>query len=417
MKLYAGKHTYPIVLAVIAAAILVAGFLLKPSPQKAKSKTEYNFTTIMGEVSRLREIAQRNSFRSTSARFNAAANDAAQHALRLIPSNRPAWVIGDDGTFVTAGPSEAAPTLRVLQGGDSVPVNLLTWGAGLPFTIARVSSPIAGMAATSVPSNQINPGAWILLVSFNSSGVVFSPGSYGGQAERSCGLRQYPVLLSNIPLDANSVGAGLFDFDGNLLAIVVRCDQGPAAIPLDALRAAAASESESLPMLQLGFLAAEVNPTWIPLLRQSSRIVITDLWQAWPAANSGLNAGDVVVSVNGEPVQTVDQVVSLIGNGTGNVEFGIQKGPRTIRAVIARNPPPASGVEFEGQMGAELRRVPEDSALARAGFRAGDQILSLNGARATSTNIASMLSGTALQHPALLVGQRGSRTFARAVTP
>ncbi|MDT8070049.1 MAG: hypothetical protein ROO76_17935 [Terriglobia bacterium] len=73
MKFYAGQHAYPIVLAVIAAAILVGGFLLKPSPRKTESKTAYDFTTIMGEVSRLREIAQRNSFRSTSARFNAAA--------------------------------------------------------------------------------------------------------------------------------------------------------------------------------------------------------------------------------------------------------------------------------------------------------------------------------------------------------
>jgi hypothetical protein len=274
------------------------------------------------------------------------------------------------------------------------------------------------MAATSVPANQVNPGAWILLVSFGPSGnLVFSPGSYGGQGERSCGLRQYPVLLSNIPLDGDSVGAGLFDFDGNLLAIVARCDQGPAAISIDALRAAAASETQSLPMLQLGFLAAEVDQTWAPLLRQSSRIVVTDVWQGWPAANSGVAPGDVIVSMNGEPVQNLEQVASLISKGTGDVVFHTQKGPRTIRKVIVRNSPPAGGIEFGAPTGLELRRVSEDSALARAGFRAGDQILSLNGTKATSTNIASLLSGTTLQHPALLIAQRGSRTFARVVAP
>jgi serine protease Do len=328
-------------------------------------------------------------------------------------------VIADDGTLITASPSESAPSFRVFRNGSSVPVNLLTWGAGLPFTIARVPYPITGIAATTVPSSRITPGAWILLVSFGSSGgVVLSPGSYGGQGERLCGLREYPVLHSNIPLDADSVGGGLFDFDGNLLAIVVGCDQEPAAIPVDALRAAAASESQSLAMLQLGFLAADVNQTWAPLLSQSSRVVVTDVWQGWPASTSGLEPGDVIVRVNGEPVQNLDQLVSLIGNGTGVVTFNIQKGPRTVRKVLTRNAPPAGAAQFQAQTaGTELRRVPEDSALARAGFRAGDQLLSLNGTIATSTNFASMLSTAELQHPALLVAQRGGRTFARVVTP
>ncbi len=419
MQMHGGQRAYAVLLAFIAAAILAGGYMLKPAPPKNQSKATSEFTTIQGEVSRLREIAQRNSLRNTSARFSAVANEAARHALLLTPGDRPGWMIDSNGTFITAvGNPELLRNLQVRQDGSSAGMNLVVWGAGLPFATARPASTPAIFPATSLPLSQANLGAWVLLVSFNADGgVVFSPGNFGGHTEKTCGIRRYPALQLNIPLDESSVGGGIFDFDGNMLGMVVRCDEGITAIPVDAVRAAAASEGESSAMLQLGFLAADIDSNWAIVLNKANGVVVTDVWHGWPAANAAVTPGDVITAVNGKPVQNVAGISALI-DGAADVVLDIKRGGRTTRKVLARNQSAGSAGQIlisPQPSGPELQQVPDSSNLAAAGFRPGDHILTVNGQPATPTNVAVILSSTGPEKPTIVVAQRGSRTFARPV--
>lgn len=414
--MYGGQRAYAILLAVIAAAILVGGFLLKPAPRKSEAATGPELTTIQQEVSRLREIAQRNTLRSTGTRFNAAANDAARHAVLLLPAKRPAWMIDGEGTLMSAEAEDLRGSLQATQGGSTAAVVPEFWGAGLHFATARPQSKLPASPATSIPLGQISPGAWILLVSLNESGeVVFSPGNYGGQSTEVCGSKIYPVLLSNIPLNKNSVGAGIFDFDGNMLAMVIRCDQDFVEVPLDTLRSFASESQPELAMLQLGFRATPIDERWRPLLNASKGLVVTDVWQGWPAAEAGVNPGDILGKIKGLPVENIDQVASLLKTGDAKVDLDLRRGGALLHVQLVRR---GSGVEVQAEpTGLVLKQVLAGTGFAQAGFRSGDRILAVNGRKATPANIDRILSPDAVQTPTLVIAQQGNRKFARVVAP
>ncbi|MGE5112673.1 MAG: PDZ domain-containing protein [Acidobacteriaceae bacterium] len=414
-----GQRAYGILLSLIAAAILVIGFLLKPPPTKGgANKRSPEFTNIQNEVDRLREIAQRNSLKSTSARFSAAANDAARHSVLLLPSNRPAWMIGPDGVFIAASDGAPASDLRGSQGGTTTPVMLLTWGAGLPYLTGRYNADLAPSPPNSVSLDQVSPGSWILLVSRNASGaVIFSPGNYSGQSQAECGLRRFPILLSNIPLENNALGAGIFDFDGNFLALVVRCEGQLAAIPVAALRQAANSQDEGLlATLHWGFRAWQVSADSKSAAKAASQVTVSDVWRSWPADNAGLAPGDAIIRANDVPVRSLNDFESLVGDARDMVVLEVQRGRRRMRIELSSDEIKTSAVQLQHE-GLELESVSDGSSVAEAGLRAGDRILSVNGANPAPQAVERLLGPVRVNAPVQVVAQRGARKFAVAVEP
>ena len=49
-----------------------------------------------------------------------------------------------------------------------------------------------------------------------------------------------------------------------------------------------------------------------------------------PAAKAGIQRGDVILSFNGQPVQSADQLKSLIGKAGGNAALLVQRGRNRI---------------------------------------------------------------------------------------
>jgi hypothetical protein len=414
-----GQRAYGILLSLIAAAILVIGFILKPPPTKGGAhKRSPEFTTIQNEVDRLREIAQRNSLKSTSARFSVAANDAARHSMLLLPAVRPAWMIGPDGVFITASDGAPAGDLRASQGGTTTPVMPLTWGAGLPYLTGRYNADPASSPPSSVSLDQVSPGSWILLVWRNASGtVVFSPGNYSGQTQTECGLRKFPTLLSNIPLENSALGAGVFDFDGNFLALVVRCEGQLAAIPVTALEQAANSQDEGLlATLHWGFRARQVSADSKSAIKAASQVTVSDVWRGWPADNAGLAPGDAILRANDVPVRALNDFESLAGDANDTLVLEVQRGRRRIRIELSSDETKASAVQLQ-QQGVELGSVPDGSSVAEAGLRAGDRILSVNGAKPTPQMVEHLLGRARVNASVQVVAQRGTRKFAVAVEP
>lgn len=414
-----GQRAYGILLSLIAAAILVIGFLLKPPPTKGgANRRSPEFTTIQNEVDRLREIAQRNSLKNTSARFSAAANDAVRHSMLLLPSNRPAWMIGPDGVFIAASDGVPAGDLRASQGGTTTPVMLLTWGAGLPYFTGRSNADPAPSPPTSVSLDQVSAGSWILLVSRNASGaVVFSPGNYSGQSQAECGLMRFPILLSNIPLENSALGAGIFDFDGNFLAVVVRCEGQLAAIPVTALKQAANSQNEGLlATLHWGFRARQVSADSKSSIQSASQVTVSDVWRGWPADNAGLAPGDGILRANDVPVRTLNDFESLAGDANDTLVLEVQRGRRRIRIELSSDETKASAVQLQHE-GLELRSVSDGSSVAEAGLRSGDRILSVNGANPTPQTVERLLGPARVNAPVQVVAQRGARKFAVVVEP
>ena len=57
-----------------------------------------------------------------------------------------------------------------------------------------------------------------------------------------------------------------------------------------------------------------------------------------PAAEAGLEAGDKIISANGEKVQYWTQLVDIIQNSEGEINFGVQRGDSLFYAAITPNP-------------------------------------------------------------------------------
>ena len=120
----------------------------------------------------------------------------------------------------------------------------------------------------------------------------------------------------------------------------------------------------------------------------STRVGFVD--PAMPAALAGIRAGDRIVAVDGDKVQTFEDLrEAFVGRFERPVPLTIDRdGKQSIVEVTPRKVIESSAIDSveRGQIGVEpIRRpavlgVPPGSAAAQAGLRSFDRVLSLNGA-------------------------------------
>lgn len=418
MRVLFRQRVYGALLALIAIAILVLGFFFKPKEPKSDKAESSELISLQAEMDRLRQAAQRNSLRNTSARFNTLASEAAAHSVFVLNFNRPGWIVSDDGRFMTAAIAGEAPLQLQVRGDDHpLTAHLVEWGAGLPATIAQLDTRIPTVPTRILPQDEIVPGTWVVLVTATSSGAtVFSPGNYSGRAEARCGLRQLPALTTNIPLDHASIGAGIFDLDGNFIAVVVQCDEGPTAISPVVLQSAAKSDTEVL--TRVGMRVAQLSPGWQTVLKQSSGVVVTDVWRGWQAEQIGLRPGDVVLKLDGKSVESPTDLSNLSDEKSGEHKLEIKRSRQMLQlrfAPTGSTPVPAVDINDSGEL--ELQYVVQGSSAAEGGLLAGDRILSVDGMRTTTESAIRVLSPLRVEKPTFVIARRGNRMFAALVMP
>jgi serine protease Do len=418
------KTAYGILLSIIALGILVTGYLLRPKEPGDTKQATSQITAIQAEVERLRQMAEQSRRSVTTSRFAATANEAASH-LVYVPSLRHSGIVwAEDGSILL--PATRLPpqsSMDIQAAGKTIPAEPSVWGAGIMFTLVRPAT-ASGVSPPSIaPPGSLSPGSWIVDVGLDRNGQPqLSPGNFGGLATITCGDSVLSRLVTNLPLDNIWIGSGLFDLDGQLVGVVAQCGDQVVPLASSAIAGALAGANDPVrgPLLRAGLRAEEISPKWSPFVRASAGLVVTDLWQHWPADRAGIMPGDVIVSVGGQPVESLAVLSHALQNG-GSLELRLQRFGRSITVTIpAREAEdldlPSVSVANEGG-GVELTQVQADSSAAQAGFLPGDRILYLNGIRATSAAVMRLFSNGHPAKPVLAQAQRRLRRFLVVVSP
>ncbi len=155
---------------------------------------------------------------------------------------------------------------------------------------------------------------------------------------------------------------------------------------------------------QLGVSMYTVTPDIAHSLGLPSAVgaLVSQVVEGSPAEHAGIRAGDVITSVNGQPVKSNSELRNTIGllRVGDKVDIGLLRDGKPLRvtAVIADTTPELTGgpasihKSFEGAVladapdagGALVRTVEPGSAAAQAGLRADDVIVGANRGRVNS---------------------------------
>lgn len=409
------RFTYGFVLAVIAAAILIVGFLLKPE-KSTEQRPASELTSIQTEVVRLRDIAQRNTLRGIGSRFASLANDSTQYLVSHSLSTQTGVVLGEN--LVLLPPRSAAPAQFSIEAeGQRSTANPVVWGPALGFMVAQTSEVRFFPPPTVENERSLESGSWLVAVRRDSSGQVqFSAGTISGAGSQPCGPGGLRSLVTDISLDDAQLGAGVFDLDGKFVGAVVRCEHGPAVVSVNAIKSFVenARDPSFLLPLRLGVHFAEMNPEWKKLAMPPAGILLSDIWDESPLLQAGLLPGDVIVKADGKLVQKVGDLIEVLKN-SADVQIEFSRAGRLQRTVLTQTPQQGAVTFRRPNEGIELAEVSPESSLGRAGLQSGDRIMGVNGVSRPQA-IRRKLSQP-VEQPLLVVAARGSRQLARVVMP
>lgn len=178
---------------------------------------------------------------------------------------------------------------------------------------------------------------------------------------------------------------------------------------------------------QIGITIQDLTPDLAQAfgLSQSQGAVVTGIQKDSPAASAGLEAGDVVLSINDRPVKNSADVRNTIGLLPIGEEVRVEvmhKGERVVREAAIRAPklvqeeggkihPRLSGVVLKNSEdgGVQVEKIHTGSYAFQAGLRPGDVIVMAN--REEIGTLDDLKGATKGRSELLLSIQRGSGSF------
>jgi regulator of sigma E protease len=173
-------------------------------------------------------------------------------------------------------------------------------------------------------------------------------------------------------------------------------------------------------LVAITFMAAIVM---IGIEERVTKPVIAQIEQGTPAAKSGLQPGDRIVRIKGEPVadyQDARMIISMNAGTPLEIVYDRQGQQRSTTLTPAREdgdfgPIGRAGILF----GTDpiVGRVQPDSPAAAAGLRAGDRITSANGQPVTSLETFAQISEQQKGKPLALAIARGAQALSVTLAP
>lgn len=373
---------YVAALTVVSALILVLGALFRPrsegTPQPPPSETD---------IARLTRLTQRRSLETMTSFLSDVADDIAPHIL-FLGAGGPSGVVWDQaGTIATVPPgSLTRRTSSALASPDATTDPSTSWSPTLPAAAVHTRSS-ASLSPPRRAAPGTRPGDTLIVVwKTAESERAFAPVTFLQTVALECdGHEGREVQTSPSVADAMA-GGGLFDLDGDLLGLVLRCQDRYAAVAPDTvdalLRATGSLQSRLLAThgLVVSPMDAEEAAYFDRALRGVTGPIVREVWHGSTADLSGVVPGDIIVSANARPVEGpagLQPLVTDAGTPTLEVVRGGKRLTITLDAAVRAEgaSTSATGLGWTGRIaGIRIEDVSPNSAAATAGIGAGDYL-------------------------------------------
>jgi serine protease Do len=372
-------------LAAAAATVLVLGFLLKPDKPQAESNPPLSPI----ETQRLARMAQRRALDTMTEHFSAVVSDLAGRVLQ-VGAGTGSGILWNTGLVVTAGRSTPSPesTVVMTPEGHLLTATRSVDGPNLPLTAYElpVQPPPGGERIEE--AGAIEPGEWLLAVWHHEGDLAFSPGNFLETRSTRCGEMGVEAVLTSIALSDEMAGGGLFDLDGALVAVVLPCDEEHVALTPDSvsrlLERGHGFEAEML--ASYGLRTLPVDEAARDLLGVEDGALVSEIWRGYPADESGLRPGDVIVSLGEQDVASPQDLEPLLlPPELQPRQLRVRRGRRTLEVDLS--PRQAQEAVDEETHGVQLEPPPAGFTIGAvspgshgddAGLRAGDRILRID---------------------------------------
>jgi serine protease Do len=265
-------------------------------------------------------------------------------------------------------------------------------------------------------------GDWVLAVGnpFGLGGTV-TAGIVSARG-RDIGAGPYDDFIQiDAPVNKGNSGGPTFDVDGNVIGVntAIFSPSGGSvgiafAIPAETVKSVVGQLKDKGKVTR-GWIGVQIQPVTADIadslgLKQARGALVSEPQDGSPAAKAGIKSGDVIVSLNGEPVpdaRTLARHISSMPPGTA-VKIGIVRNshdetlsmtlgelPKERQASLDTNKKsdqqgtdlprlglslaPAADVDGAGNKGVVVTQVDPDGAAAAHGFKTGDVILDVGG--------------------------------------
>ncbi|MEA2930095.1 MAG: serine protease Do [Hyphomicrobiales bacterium] len=272
-------------------------------------------------------------------------------------------------------------------------------------------------------------GDWVLAVGnpFGLGGTV-TAGIVSARG-RDIGAGPYDDFIQiDAPVNKGNSGGPTFDVDGNVIGVntAIYSPSGGSvgiafAIPADTVTNVV-KQLRDKGAVTRGWIGVQIQPVNADIadslgLKAAEGALVAEPQTDSPAVKAGIKSGDVIVSVNDQPVKdarTLAKRISALPPGT-SVKLGVisQGSEKTVTVTLGELPQeqrqalrsnndsregagstdlprlglslaPASKVDGAGSEGVVVTQVDRDGPAAAHGFRTGDVILDVGGKRVTS---------------------------------
>ncbi|HEX2136460.1 MAG TPA: Do family serine endopeptidase [Microvirga sp.] len=260
-------------------------------------------------------------------------------------------------------------------------------------------------------------------------GQTVTQGIVSALARTQVGITDYQFFIqTDAAINPGNSGGALVDMAGRLVGIntAIFSRSGGShgigfAIPSTMVRAVIESARGGARTVRRPWLGARLQAVDGEIasslgLERRTGVVVTEVYDRGPAAESGIRRGDVILEVDGQPVESPEAFgyrFTLKGI-EGQTPLTIQRGgqrttvqvklmtppetrPRDPLRVRSRSPlagatlmnmSPAVADELQIDVspdGVVVAELEENAVAARVGFQKGDQILAINGQRLSAT--------------------------------
>ena len=260
--------------------------------------------------------------------FNQMIPNAPQQRERAVEARGSGFIISADGTVVTNNHVvKGARTLSVtLDDGTVLPAKVVGTDPRTDIAVLKINSPKPLPFITLGNSRDVKPGEWVVAMGnpFGLGGSVTA--GIVSAVSRDIGAGPYDQFIQvDAPINQGNSGGPLFTQDGKVIGMntAILSPSGGSigigfAIPSDMIRTVEAQLEKSGHVTRgyVGVEAQQITPSTAQAmqLKENDGALLAGVQPDSPAAEAGLQPGDVIQAVNGTRIANPKELALNVAN-------------------------------------------------------------------------------------------------------